>query len=29
MKYEQLLHLAYYLDECSFKYKEYVFREGE
>lgn len=29
MKYFQLLHLAYYMDELSFKYKEYVYQEGD
>ena len=29
MKYEQLLHLAFYMEKKTYKYKEYVFREGD
>lgn len=29
MKYNQLLHLAYYMDEMEYKYKEEVYREGD
>lgn len=29
MKYNQLLHLAYYLDERAFKYKQEVYKEGD
>lgn len=26
MKYSQMLHLAYYMDEISYKYKEDVYK---
>ena len=29
MKYEQLLHLAFYMERKTYQYKDYVFKEGQ